>query len=118
MAKWKNKLSIGLIASTLLAVIIFGYGLYRSWDLISGPTIKLDSPTNGATVKNEFTVIRGRATRIANLSLNGRKIFTDEQGHFRESLLLFPGYNIISLEAWDKFGRYANQKIIIINQTS
>ncbi len=118
MGRLKNKFSLQLTATVLAAIIVVGYGLARSYDLLAGPAIELESLENGQTISQDFLLVRGEAKRIANLFLNGRQIFTDESGAFREPLLLFPGYNAISLKAHDKFGREINKNIIIINQSS
>lgn len=118
MGKLKNNFSLQLTVTVLSVIIVVGYGLARSYDLLAGPAIELESLANGDTTDQDFLLVRGQAKRIASLFLNGRQIFTDESGAFREPLLLFPGYNAISLKARDKFGREINKNIIIINQSS
>ncbi|OHA57653.1 MAG: hypothetical protein A2114_01825 [Candidatus Vogelbacteria bacterium GWA1_51_14] len=113
----KNKISPRIIAIVLAVVIVLGYGLARSYDLLAGPEIKLSELKDGQTISQELVLIKGQAKRIASLFLNGQQIFTNEEGDFREPLLLFPGYNAITLSARDKFGREVNKKIIIVNQS-
>lgn len=93
-----------------LVVIVFflllaGYGLFQTKNLILGPNIAIASPQNGAAVGLNPVKVEGQADRIAFISLNGEQIFTDENGHFSQKLLLTHGYNIIRFEAQDKFGR-------------
>lgn len=93
-----------------LAVLAFflllaGYGLFQTKNLILGPNIAIASPLNGAAVGLNPVEVSGQADRIAFLSLNGEQIFTDEDGRFSQKLLLTHGYNIIRFEAQDKFGR-------------
>lgn len=113
----KNKISPKLIIALVAVLVVAGYGLARSYDLLAGPQIEILDLANGQTINQEFLVVKGEAKRIANLFLNGRQIFTNESGTFREPLLLFPGYNAVTLSARDKFGREINKKIIIINQS-
>lgn len=113
----KSKISLKLIVAILAVTVVLGYGLARSYDLLAGPKIELLDLTDGQTISQELVVVKGQAERIANLFLNGRQIFTNESGDFRETVLLFPGYNAVSLSARDKFGREVNKKIIIINQS-
>ena len=92
-------------------LLLIGYGLFQSKNLILGPNIAIASPLDGAAVGLNPVEVRGQADRIAFLSLNGQQIFTDQNGNFSQKLLLTPGYNSIKLEAKDKFGRTI-QKIL------
>ena len=46
--------------------------------------------------------------------MNDRKIFIDQQGNFKEKILLSYGYNIITMKANDKFGRNTKKKLELI----
>jgi hypothetical protein len=81
------------------------YALSRSENFLIGPRIILETPSDGQVFDSPEITIKGRASNISLFYLNGRKIFTDEQGRFEENLLLAKGYNIIELKAVDKFDR-------------
>jgi hypothetical protein len=108
----KSIIRISII--TLLVLIIVGYSLFQAQKLLTGPTIKIKTPQNGATYNQTLIEIEGRATNTAHLNLNGRKIFTDKDGYFKEKLLLSPGYNIIKLDAVDKFNKYTEKTLELI----
>ena len=38
----------------------------------------------------------------------------DEKGNFEEKLLLSYGYNIMTIEGWDKFGRETKETIEMV----
>jgi hypothetical protein len=59
---------------------------------------------NGATVTSSIMEVTGTAKNAIFLSLDGREISIDQAGDFDETIALLPGYNIINLEARDKFG--------------
>ena len=94
---------IGMIALLLLSVV--GYALFQTRNLIHGPEITIHSPKNGETLANPLVAVEGTARNISFISLNDRQIFIDENGKFKESLLLSFGYNIMTVRAQDKFGR-------------
>lgn len=95
--------SLGVI---VFLIISFGfYGLYRARAYLDGPQISIETPQNGQSTSTSYTKIKGKATNIASLFLNGRQIFSDKEGNFEEGLLLTKGYNIIEVRANDKFGR-------------
>ena len=100
---------IGLFS--LLGLIIVVYSIFQAWKLITGPVIDVYSPENGATYNSALVEVNGRARNVAYLNLDGRPIFTDKDGYFKEQLLMSPGLNIIKLDAEDKF-KTRTKKII------
>lgn len=111
----RNALSILRIASIIfLALFIASYAIFQAWKLISGPIITLYSPETGATYSQALIEIEGRAKNIAYLNLNDRPIFTDTTGYFKEKILLSPGYNVIKLDAQDKFKNYTEKRLELI----
>ncbi len=89
----------------IVVSVIGSYAYNRTKEFVAGPSIVISSPLDGAVLDGKFVNITGEAQNIAYLSLNGRQIFTNEEGVFDEPLLLYPGYNIISLQANDRFER-------------
>ena len=96
---------IGLISLFCL------YALFESLKLILGPSITVSSPQNWSTINEESVIVVGQAKRISTIWLNDRKIYIDEQGDFKEKLLLAPGYTIITLRAEDRFGRTTKETL-------
>ena len=107
-----STIRIGLLV--LLGLTIIVYSLFQAHKLISGPIIDIYSPQNGATYNSPLIEIDGKARNISSINLNGRKIFTDKEGYFAEKLLLSPGYNIIELDAKDKFGKSTEKRLELI----
>lgn len=112
-----NRNATSLLQTSLIGLfglIIVGYSLFQAQKLIRGPIIDIYTPQNGATYNQTLIEIEGRAQNVAYLNLNDRKIFTDKNGYFKEKLLLSPGYNIIKLDARDKFKKYTEKKLELI----
>ncbi len=101
LGRYQGKI-IGLI---VVLGLFGGYAYLQSDELLKGPMIKVDNFTTGQTVDSPFITLSGRAERISKFYLNDNQIFTDDTGHFNQSLLLFPGYNILELRATDAFDR-------------
>ena len=111
----RNALSkLRIILFLLLGLIILTYTLFQAQKLISGPIIDIYTPQNGATYSQILIEIEGRARNASYLNLDDRPIFTDKNGYFKEKLLLSPGYNIIKLDARDKFKTYTEKRLEII----
>ncbi len=94
-----------IAVAVLFFSLIGGYAYSTTRDFIHGPEITLEAPTDGLIVSDDHLTVAGTAARIAKLYLNGRQIFTSENGRFSESVILQSGYNLIELWAEDKFGR-------------
>ena len=99
------------------SVFIVLYFIFNFRIFIAGPSIVVTSPQNGQVVDKELIEITGKAQNTNFISLNDRPIFVDNQGNFKEFLLLSAGYNIIVIKAQDKFERKISKNIeIILNQ--
>ncbi|HEY4508146.1 MAG TPA: hypothetical protein VJJ55_00630 [Candidatus Paceibacterota bacterium] len=108
------KLIIGIVIATLAVLGFASYGYLQSREYLRGPVIAVEEPKNGALSTTSLITVRGNARNISFLTLNGRQIFTDEQGRFREALLLQNGYNIMTIEAKDRFGHIKTKRLELV----
>lgn len=100
------------IAAIIIVIALIGlYGVWRSLDYARGPAISEISPQNGTSTTTESIIVSGRVLRASRLALNGRQISVDENGRFRENIILFRGINYLTLRAEDQFGRSVAQEI-------
>ncbi len=100
--------------AVFIALIVIGYAYFATKDYIAGPQISITSPLNGSTVSNPLIEVVGTTKNISFISLNDRPIFVDEKGNFKEKLLLYPGYNIMSVKAEDRYKRTVEKTIELI----
>ena len=100
---------------SLFALVILGYSLYQSKNLIQGPGVAVIRPENGAAFDASLIEIEGQAHNVTLIDINGRPIFIDDKGVFKEKYLLSPGYNAVTITAQDKFGRIT-RKILELMQ--
>lgn len=102
--------------SVVIVVIlgVAGYCYHQSSRLIDGPQVTIISPLNGSSSSSPLTEIVGIAKNISKITLNDRQIFIDDNGNFSERLLLSDGYNILKIDAQDKFGKKTEKKIEIV----
>lgn len=98
----------------LLAGTVLGYGYYRARDFLNGPVVEITSPKNGQMLASALIDVQGFSKNISFLNLNGRKIFTDENGSWHEKLLASPGYNRIEVAAKDRFGRGVTKTLEVV----
>ena len=85
--------------------IIVSYGLWRTAALREGVKLEVENIENGAIYEENTLTVAGYAKNARKLTLDGREIYIDKDGRFSETLILLPGYNIMSLYAEDKFGK-------------
>lgn len=100
----------------LIALFILGYAGTRTFAFIRGPVLKVDYPQDYLVVRQPLISVQGTAARIATLHINGREIFTNEEGVFEDRLLVPPGYSIMTLTAQDQFGRSITKTIHLIRE--
>ncbi|MEK7179147.1 MAG: hypothetical protein AAB727_02750 [Patescibacteria group bacterium] len=110
----KAKTYARLILFLIAALIVLGYAYGRTENLLRGPDISLVEPANGETVAEPLAEITGIIRNASFITLNGRQIYTDESGFFKEFVLLSYGYNVLLLEARDKFGRSTKKTIELV----
>src|SRR3989344_47986 len=104
------KLIAGIVIFVISVIALGAYGYLQSRGYLRGPVSAVEEPKNGALSTTSLITVRGNARNISFLTLNGRQIFTDEQGRFREALLLQNGYNIMTIEAKDRFGHIKTKR--------
>lgn len=93
-----------ILVLSIFFIFIIVYAFFRSRELIFGVEIKNVNLENGGTYIESVQNITGIAKNAVKLTLNGREISIDKDGNFNESIALLSGYNIMSIEATDKFG--------------
>lgn len=102
------------ISIIVLSVGIIGYGLFVGRHLINGPSIVLESPTNGQSLNDNFIELTGRARNAVYTAINGRPISIDTKGKFKEQILLPSGVSNIQTVAKDRYGREDINNITVI----
>ena len=87
-----------------LVIGFTGYAVYQARNLIQGPSLTLLNEVSSVQSERAVTLI-GTARNVVVLRVNGREIHTNEQGRFEHTLTLENGYTIMTLEAFDRYGR-------------
>ncbi len=88
----------------VVLLLVVAYVLFQARYLISGPEIELAHELPILHNQQQIELV-GSARNLSRLWLNGRQIFTDEHGYFREALILERGYTVTTLRAEDRYGR-------------
>lgn len=91
------------LAIAVSMAIFLLYVLYQARFFLQGPQIELAQ--QDVTHAKRIVTLEGRAENIVRITLNGRQIYTDGDGNFKEALVLENGYTVATLEAEDRYGR-------------
>lgn len=95
------------------SLFVVGYSLFILSGYLRGPRILLSNPKNGFSTTTSLITIAGIAVHSNNLTINGAQTPLDLEGNFHTQLILAPGYNIMTIAAWDRYSRTAEQKLEI-----
>ncbi len=99
----------------ILAIfVVIGYATWRSLNYARGPEIDIFFPQDWHTATTSTISIFGRVQRVNDLYLNGKAITVNEQGNFNEKIIVFPGVNIITFDAHDRFERETSKQLKIV----
>ena len=109
-----KRIHIKTVIFFLLLMSVLGYAYFQAQNLLIGPVITISSPPNGATLSSAFVEVTGYTKNISEIHFNDRPIFIDEDGNFKENVLLSPGYTIITVRAEDKFGRKTKKVLELV----
>jgi hypothetical protein len=93
------------VALVILLGFFVIYFIYEAQDLLYGLSARILYPPDGALVTNSVIQVEGQVKGAAFINLNGRKIYADERGNFKEEFILADGLNILELTAQDRFGK-------------
>src|SRR5690349_4302265 len=93
-----------VIVGVLLAALLV-YGFIEARPLLTGPTLTIDSPTEGETVAGGTLTVSGHVARAVSFTLDGAPVPPDQQRAFSSPLSFPRGTSILTLTAADRFGR-------------
>lgn len=110
---FSRKLIIRIL--TILGIlIVVGYSFFALKDVLRGPRIDIETPQSGYSTTTPMIGVSGRVFRGNLFFINNATTTIDLEGNFSEQLLLSSGYNIMTLEARDRYGRTSSEVIEMI----
>lgn len=97
-----------------LFVVIGIYTTLKMRDILWGVDVQVKGVVDGETVTDPKITLEGNARNIKLLTINDRIVGIGEDGAFRDSLLLAPGYNIVSIKGDDRFGKHIHHQYHVV----
>jgi hypothetical protein len=103
----------GSFLTLFVFIVVFSYD--KMSFLVKGVKIEANiSHDNNSSIVS----IKGNAEKAIHLTLNGREIFIEKDGTFREPIALLPGFSVVTLLAEDKFGKTDEKKFEVMYEES
>lgn len=99
-----------------IAIAVAAYALFQARHLIEGPLITLGAEPPATTTAPVIT-LSGDAQNIISITLNGREIYTTDEGVWSETIPLQKGYTMLTIEGVDRYGNRAKVERMIIRET-
>ncbi len=106
---------VGIISCVALFSIIMVFSYEKMIFMVKG--VKIDAKIEQSN-DSPLAIVSGTAEKATYISLNGREIFIDKEGNFSESIVMLPGFSVVTLSAKDKFGMTAEKKFEMITEES
>lgn len=108
--------TIKKIALAVVVLLIGGFVVSRLFNFAKGPQLTVETPRDYTFIREPLITVKGEVARVAKIHLNGREIFSNEQGIFEEKLLVTPGYSIMTITAEDQFNRSITRTIHLMRE--
>ncbi len=102
---------------SLLFIFIIMYAHSRTAFLSQGVSLSVENLENGQTIRTRTFTIQGTAKRAVLLTINNRELVIDEEGTFKDIVLLHPGLNVFTIEAYDRFDNYKTITYTVWHET-
>ncbi len=99
------KLLIGIVITITLS-----YGTIEAIPLIKGPQLSVTSPEPYSVSEDGIVAIKGKATRVASLLVNGSLLLPTAGGTFATTLAFPHGTSILTFVVEDRFGRIRSER--------
>ena len=97
-----------------LIILSIGYGAFRAYPLIAGPSMTIYNPRDGDVVSNVTFELSGRAMRSKEVTVNGRPIPIGTDGNFAEILIAQAPYSILVITATDFYGKKKTEVVRVV----
>lgn len=117
LKNYQLKTIIKVVAIGVFSLSILIYVILKTQAVSTGVKLHVEGISDGAVYSESTLLISGNAARAKHLLVNGREIFINQTGDFSDTLVLSPGYNIMTIEAEDKFGTITKETFEVILQT-
>jgi len=104
----------------IIIVLVLGILVYLAWELthvIAPPRLEITYPPDKLVTQEKNLTIVGETEAEVKILVNGKEVFVDTEGKFKEEIILNEGVNVIKISAYKKQGRENTVTRQILSQT-
>ncbi len=83
----------------------FGYLLFLGMQAIQPPTLRIETPYDNLTSRDDRIVVTGKTLPSAEVRINGERVIKSRDGYFHQEIGLSEGANMILISASKKYSR-------------
>lgn len=98
----QRNFKITVVAAAVFAVI--GFFIYQ-FKFLRAPGLEILAPARDVAQEEMLFDVRGRSDPDADLTLNGRPLYSGETGEFTDRVHLVKGVNRLDFEARNRYGK-------------
>lgn len=108
---------IRISVMAIFFLFMFGYFIFQLDFVIRSPEITvLEPPDTISSTQMETLSLHGKTNTGVRLTLNGKDVYVDGEGNFRETIMLREGMNTITLEASTRFSKKSEKTLTIFRE--
>lgn len=101
----KRNLCIKKITLTTVAILVVGFIYRNSKDALFGTKLSVSIARDGSTITNTKLPVTGFAPKVKAVTINKHPVPIDTDGHFQDTVILSPGYNIVEIATTNSFNK-------------
>src|SRR3989338_3936288 len=103
--RYVNQRNFPLAVGGIIMAVIVGFFAYE-FKFLRATSLEIMAPTRDIIADSDTFDVRGRTNDLdADLTLNGRPLYSGETGEFTERIYLVVGVNRLDLEAKNRYGK-------------
>ena len=102
--QYLNQRNFVLVAAGAALLAIAGFFIYEL-KFLRAPELNVYDPARDLAIDKDLYDVSGRTDPDADLTLNGRPLYSGETGEFSEKIYLFKGVNKLEFEVKNRYGK-------------
>ncbi|HUQ85679.1 MAG TPA: helix-turn-helix domain-containing protein [Candidatus Limnocylindrales bacterium] len=104
------------IIGTIVLILLGTFLMFQVRGVLFAPSIFISSPKGNTITQRDISVI-GRTDSSATITINNESVFVNNNGVFEKKISLFPGENVITIKAKNRFGKQSTlQRTVLVKQ--
>lgn len=94
-----------IIVGILFFFTLFGYIIFQYKYAIINPVLTVSSPKEKEVITSSDVKVLGETDPNVTVYVNNIAVSLDENGHFKKTISVFPGKEVITIKAVSRFGK-------------